>query len=193
MSSDIVVLVDRELMRAEREDLARALGGRVRDGCRVSPRLLLTSDETSPGQSYTFGVDLGTVLLLALASGSALFLKRLTEEAADDVWRALKNLVHRIGHRNRAIPIQSTQFQFSAGNHQGVEILVVVTALNVRFVADETWTALMESWRSELVGQLAEQRREIEQGNAPPDRCIVLHAVIHGGSAPVWHVSSGSR
>lgn len=190
MSGETVVHVDRKLTRAEHEILARTFGGRVEDRQDILPKIPKFDDAIDSLQNYSFGVDVGTVLMIALASGSAIFLKRITEEAASDIWRVLKDLVKHVAQRDKAIPVQSVQLQFSAGTHQGIEILVVVTALNVQFVDVETWDSTMNAWRGELEQRLAKARGRIDDRDTlPPERRMVLHAVIHGGSKPVWHVS----
>ena len=189
----VIFAIDAPLTDDEKRELLADFGAfgdiELRDGTRIP---FATPPSTAPaaqrsGQPLQLGFDIGTMLLVTVASGGALFLKKLSEEAARDAWIGIKKLLGRLARRRKGHPKESLQLQFVMPVGEHVEAHIVLTCTKTRFLDDETWVAVTRRWSNELLRHLVAVK---ERPAADVPRRVVLHAVVSGGTPPVWHVDN---
>lgn len=145
------------------------------------------ADPTQPpiaGWQYSFGIDPATVLVLLFAPLPAIFLKKITEEAAESFWASVKGLFGRLSKKKKGVPLASVQMQFTLETYKNTRIEAVVTYLNARYVSSETWVEMLAACMNGLNDQLAACHAMIDAlpQAGPGTASIVIHALIDGST-----------
>ena len=146
----------------------------------ISPRRLPSVDSPpSLSMEFSWGFHHETLLLIGFSALPAVFLKKVTEEAAKDFWLSLKRVLERVSKRSTTRAIQSIQVQAPIDAVPAVALGISLTYPNAVQSSDDSWLLFVDNAQV-VIASAVTQCREDAAINATrfQGKKMTIHAVF---------------